>query len=387
MQKPLICLAMMVKNEASSIRRTLESVKYYIDSWCILDTGSTDGTQDIIIDTLAGITGQLHQEPFIDFATTRNRLLDLVNSYTRASFALLLDGDEFVYYGNALRHFCSEYSGGYDDAYYCTVDHCDLQYRKTKLLRSPTDWRYIGKTHEVITSTTGLVPSNTVPGFKILREPGDQSKRREQWQRDLDILVDAVNKDPNDARSMFYLAQTYECLGNVELAKARYIDRINLSGWREEVYESKYRLAGLLTKTWHMRDWMYPLDAYLDAHTYSPHRAEPLYEIALHYHLRDDHALTYLFASRGFALPFPEQDALFVHADVYRWKLADLVGQHAYYLGEYEAGVRALEWALERAPEDHKTRLRSNLDWYTKRKQAPSPSIDPISSVAESDGA
>ncbi|MEU5316418.1 glycosyltransferase [Streptomyces sp. NPDC021056] len=42
---------MIVKNEAHVIRRCLESVLPLVDTWVILDTGSPDGTQDIIRET------------------------------------------------------------------------------------------------------------------------------------------------------------------------------------------------------------------------------------------------------------------------------------------------------------------------------------------------
>ncbi len=43
-----ICLNMIVKNEAHIILETLNNIKRHIDYWVISDTGSTDGTQDII---------------------------------------------------------------------------------------------------------------------------------------------------------------------------------------------------------------------------------------------------------------------------------------------------------------------------------------------------
>ena len=46
--KSKICLNMIVKDESRVIRRCLESVKPLIDYWVIVDTGSTDGTQEII---------------------------------------------------------------------------------------------------------------------------------------------------------------------------------------------------------------------------------------------------------------------------------------------------------------------------------------------------
>lgn len=70
--KPLLGLVMIVKNENATIADTLDSVKDEIDHWTIVDTGSTDGTQDIIRATLEGIPGQLLSKPFVDFSTTRN---------------------------------------------------------------------------------------------------------------------------------------------------------------------------------------------------------------------------------------------------------------------------------------------------------------------------
>ncbi|HBD39264.1 MAG TPA: family 2 glycosyl transferase, partial [Cupriavidus sp.] len=43
-----ICLSMIVKNEAAVIERCLRAVRPHIHAWAISDTGSTDGTQDII---------------------------------------------------------------------------------------------------------------------------------------------------------------------------------------------------------------------------------------------------------------------------------------------------------------------------------------------------
>jgi hypothetical protein len=46
--RPAICLNMIVRNEAHIIAETLDSVARYITSWVIVDTGSNDGTQNLI---------------------------------------------------------------------------------------------------------------------------------------------------------------------------------------------------------------------------------------------------------------------------------------------------------------------------------------------------
>ena len=43
-----LCLGMIVKNEAAIIRECLDSVTSLIDYWIICDTGSTDGTQELV---------------------------------------------------------------------------------------------------------------------------------------------------------------------------------------------------------------------------------------------------------------------------------------------------------------------------------------------------
>ena len=72
-----ICLNMICRNERANILRCLESVAPYISSWVICDTGSTDCTQQLILDFMAerGIPGELHEFDFINFSQARNSAL------------------------------------------------------------------------------------------------------------------------------------------------------------------------------------------------------------------------------------------------------------------------------------------------------------------------
>lgn len=73
---------MIVKNEVETIGKTLESVRGAVDFVTVVDTGSTDGTQEAVTAALAGTLYQLVEHPFEDFSTTRNWAL-------RASLAAL----------------------------------------------------------------------------------------------------------------------------------------------------------------------------------------------------------------------------------------------------------------------------------------------------------
>ena len=84
-----VCLCMIVKNEAPVIARCLENARPLISHWAIVDTGSTDGTQDIIRKVMAPKLGKLVEEPpipyadtgFFDYAANRNRALVLKFTY------------------------------------------------------------------------------------------------------------------------------------------------------------------------------------------------------------------------------------------------------------------------------------------------------------------
>jgi glycosyltransferase involved in cell wall biosynthesis len=77
--RPAICLNMIVKNEAHVVRETLDSAAPYISSWVIVDTGSDDGTQDLIANHMArlGIPGELHERPWRNFGHNRTEALSL----------------------------------------------------------------------------------------------------------------------------------------------------------------------------------------------------------------------------------------------------------------------------------------------------------------------
>lgn len=85
---------MIVKDESHVILRVLKSISPHIDYWAIVDTGSTDGCQQVIKDYFAekNIPGELIEMPWVDFSTCRNVALNAVESKT--DYGIWIDADE-----------------------------------------------------------------------------------------------------------------------------------------------------------------------------------------------------------------------------------------------------------------------------------------------------
>jgi hypothetical protein len=110
-------------------------------------------------------------------------------------------------------------------------------------------------------------------------------------------------------------------MADFDNARRWYARRAEMGGWDQEVYFSMWRVAEAMAFLG--EPWPQVQDAYLRAWEFRPTRAEPLYAIARRYREDQRYRLGYLFARRAAEIPFPEQEAVAVAADVYTWRAND----------------------------------------------------------------
>ena len=353
--RPLLGLVMIVRNEAKRIATVLASYRPYIDAWTILDTGSTDGTQDLIRRDLAGIPGVLHEEPFVDFATSRNRALELHGTAT--VFSIMPNGD--VLQGGAeLVSFLDAHRRDLAGAYRVRI--APGHYYHPLVMRTGFGWRYKWRTHEC---AMGPHTGPAIPGVTVLRDRGTRTSDewRVRWTRDLDLLNRDRIDDPDDPRPYFYLGQTHECLGQPAEALEMFEQRSKMGGYFDEVYEAKFRIAKMKEKLG--QPWAEIQQAYLEAYAHDPRRAEPLYAISQYWYDKGIHSVSRLFAAIAAEMPKPPTD-LFLDEDVYTWKAADRAAISSFYAGHKQDGRDFAEQAVSYRPNDE--RLRSNRAFYSQ---------------------
>jgi len=325
-----ICLCMIVKNEARVIERCLASVRDLIDHWVITDTGSDDGTQDLIRAALAGIPGELHEEPFIDFGQSRTRNIRLAHG--AADYLLLVDADMVV-----RRDAPLEALGA--DAY--LLRHSGpCEYRINRLVRGDIAWRYEGATHEYLVCDQPHRVENL--DALVIDHFADGGSRSDKFERDERLLRAAVRADPGDSRSVFYLAQTLRDLRKSEESITWYRRRAEMGGWEEEIYYSLLQ-AGIQRAD--DGDWPRAMDCLLRAWEARPTRLEACYQLVSRLRAAGRHMVAHQFVRDVFDQPQPA-DVLFVEPWVYHWGLLFEYSITSYYAGDPANSVEACDRLL-----------------------------------------
>jgi tetratricopeptide (TPR) repeat protein len=351
-----LCLSMIVKDEAHVIRRCLDSVRPHIGHWTIVDTGSSDGTQEIIRSHLRDLPGELHERPWHDFGTNRSEALVLARG--KADYILVMDADHVLHAPPGYRFADLD-----ADAYFIAHRYAGVDYGIAILLADRIAWRYEGVLHEYVTAD---FPHRIVPlagPWVDVHHEGARSRDPETYKKDAVILEAALAKEPGNTRYAFYYAQTLRDAGELARALDAFRKRATMGGWDEEAWQARYQAALLVERL--------GLSAaeiqrgYLEAWNARPTRAEPLVQLARWHRARTEWSLAVLFARTAVATPRPP-DQLFVEDAVYAWRALDELSIAAWHAGARDEGRRAAERlvAEKRFPASERERIEKNLTWY-----------------------
>jgi glycosyltransferase involved in cell wall biosynthesis len=222
---PKLCLSMIVKNETHIIKECLDSIYKYVDYWVIVDTGSTDGTQELIKNFFAekGIPGELHERPWVSFGDNRTEALQLCDG--KADWAWMIDADDYVE-----GEFQFPFNVGEVEAFALAFGRGEFTWWRTQIFRTGIGWRYQGILHEYPTkpnAETATPKIGKLEGkYKIVaRTMGARNvgiDPIEKYKRDAIMLEEVLLKEPDNVRYQFYLAQSYFDSQQWEKAEAAY---------------------------------------------------------------------------------------------------------------------------------------------------------------------
>ena len=381
----MICLVMIVKNEENVIERSLRSAfaSPLVTSWCIVDTGSTDKTIEIIHRVAKELNkkGVLYERPWVNFAVNRTEALQYASSASYASYAspkkaewlFMLDADDVL---------CGDFSSikSLDtsiDGYTIPLHLGNIKYRRTLLFNASKPWIYKFPIHEypyLHNCTTQPLPLPLPPLTHSIyihcrSGEGARSKNPNKYADDA-ILLEQEYQNPQSedkSRAAFYAAQSWRDAGYPEKAIHWFTIRLSLCGWKEEQYicylniirisasasASAFASASKETKeTKETKEINISQNAMLvyawKALSLCPNRKEVTHSLLEWYRK------TKFWSTEAYALGLisynnttpPPGDSLFLEQEVYDYKLYDEFSVYAYYMGYDKEAVEAANKAL-----------------------------------------
>lgn len=380
-----ICLSIIVKNESQVIERMLNSVYPILDYYCIVDTGSTDGTQEIITNFFnsKGIEGILVQHEWKNFEDARNKALQETKKFlndkkVENGFGYWQDADEELiiptnFNINTLKNNLSTYDGAN-----ILINYGSQNYYRTQFFNISKDWRWYGPVHEVLICD-GPIKIAPIEGISVLvRSDGNSwvaETIQQKYEGHAKILENYVaNDEKKDPRWLFYLAQSYRDAGGEENLKKSlywYEKRANtVDGYWEENYFSALMAANIKSKLNYSIEEV--INSFLLCGKHNKWRIEHLVPVILHYQSIKEFDLAYIYGLRAIQcdgkLPMPNS-SLFVDREIYQWKIFDIHALSCWYSGRKEESkeifkklMKAVNFGL--VPESQYERIKQNQKYF-----------------------
>lgn len=291
---------MIVKNAADTIRKTLTYARPLVSRWTIVDTGSTDGTQDIVQSTMKelGIPGTLHEVPFVDFETTRNRAFELATR--QCSHYLVLDDTYLVQNAAGIRDYVAARPG---IKAFNLVVHTDFEfYFNTRITRVDAGLRYKYRVHEIIDYPNDRTVNIPKAVGYLYDNTNTNHTRRTLLRQDRDYrhLLSDLERFPNDAyvlfnlgRNRFNVKKHSEAAGYLQ----RCIQSKDIGGF---AYDAALLLASIYQRDKQSSERI--LNMFKFAHEMDPERIDALFHLATEYYSAQDFKEAWKWIKRAWKL-------------------------------------------------------------------------------------
>lgn len=362
----MLSLVMIVKNEEHVIERSLDSALPHVDTWCIVDTGSTDSTIEKIHAAAKkhGKEGVLHERPWVNFGHNRTELLELARE-TEASWFFMMDADDILISQDEGKGPFEQQFGS-EDAYTILFKRGSLTYPRPAIFNKKP-WVFKGALHEYAHLDNATL-GNIETAWVDARVEGARSKNPNKYRDDALALEEEFVKKP-DSRTAFYCAQSWRDSGNGEKASEWYLRRAEMGGWNQEIYVSYLNLVRLtpdvnlkLKYAWLSLDACPRLEAAHAALEYFRQR-NTWSSRAYYLGLAAANAVR-PEQKKGAALAAAQAN---LFAEPVEYKFYDEFSIHAFYTGHDDVAILNGMKAYFLAPLDERARILNNVKYSVNR--------------------
>lgn len=237
-----------MKDEESVIMRMLESVNPIIDGCICIDTGSSDNSKLIVQNFFksVGKPCEIYDHDFINFEDARNFAISKVKD--KVDFSFTIDADEILVLSPDFNIDNLRIQLSNSDSGLVNINYGDSLYGRKSFFRNSKPFKYFGAVHEFLTCEDSDTQVN-IDNLSVTVYPDGKSwqgSKEDKYLNHAKLLHDYIEKNGEEPRHVFYLAQSYKDAGHTVKAIEWYQKRVNItSGFFEEIYWSQFMVAQL----------------------------------------------------------------------------------------------------------------------------------------------
>ena len=311
-----IGLNMIVKNEAHIILEGLECIWPLIDTYVIVDTGSTDNTKEIIKTFFdkKKIKGFLFDSVWKDFGTNRSEALKLCDG--KMDYAIVFDADDLISIPPNAKEFLKLNLQNFNSALMRIYEmNGSLKHRRLQIFKTGDGWKYKDVLHEFATNEKENNKVAVLPEefFMTSRRLGNRDRKLES---DLKTLLEGLKNEPENERYILSIAQTYADMKKYD-ESIHYFKRrleMNIPGSEEIHFISQYRMASCYAAKNNLVEAEYWANLAFQSR---PSRSESLLFIAKCFRVSGEFYKAYQYILKGKDIPYPKNDLYFVLQEPY----------------------------------------------------------------------
>ena len=354
---PKLILNTIVKDESHCILTMLKSALQISDAIVIADTGSTDGTQEMIrkFGEENNIPTYVFERPFDDFEKSRNFGMEKAREVVKElgwnvndCWTWWCDADETIVVDSKFnkKQFVN-------DLYMINTYIGQMKYTRNTFARISKPFRFYGPIHEFIVCDEQNITSGLATNIHV-----DVKMIGASWQGDIPtkyknhafVLEKYIDVNRQDPRWIFYTAQSYHDSASIPDNKEENEERLRRAlkyykervsrpdGYPEELFYAQYRIGTIMRS---LEDpWNLVHQECLKAYNMDPIRGESIKTIIDYYLQVNEWNMAYLytkFAKVNFhgKNPYPTR-LLFVDEALYIWKFAESHAAACFYTGRMD---------------------------------------------------
>jgi len=375
-----LALNFICKNESHVVERMLNSNKNVVDLIVCNDTGSSDGTQDIIKKWGQdnGIPTYVFERTFDNFENSRNhameKLRDVVNELgwnSNEVHGYWIDCDEQLVIENGFdkKQFTK-------DLYMINTYIGSMKYTRNTFFRLSKPFRWYGPCHEFIVCDSPNITSGLAESLHVnVKMDGGSWKGNiaDKYKKHAAVLEDYIDNKDRNSRWVFYTAQSYHDSASIPDNKAENEERLRRAlkyykervmrtdGYEEERFYSQFRL-GTIKRALEF-PWSETMNELLKAYSMDPLRCEPIKAIIDYYLSVGEWNNAYLFSKAA--------KGTFHGKNPYPWRLLEVHSAACFYTGRKQEATDTYNELLDvikRSPgsftQDDINKIQSNAQFF-----------------------